>query len=40
MIGPEVSSIVEYLLEVSQAMNSSCVKGSEDPTPKYAPYIA
>jgi hypothetical protein len=30
--------MVEYLVEVSQAMNSGCVQGSEDPAPKEAHY--
>jgi hypothetical protein len=29
-------STVEYLVEVPHAMNSSCVKGSANPTPKQA----
>jgi hypothetical protein len=30
--------MVEYLVDVSQAMNSSCVMASEDPFPKQVPY--
>jgi hypothetical protein len=37
-LGPQVPSIVEYLIKVSQAMHSPCVVGSEDPAPKRAPY--
>jgi hypothetical protein len=40
ILGPQVPSLVEYyLVEVSQAMNSSCVKGAEDPAPNHAPNI-
>jgi hypothetical protein len=35
--GPQAPSMVKNLVEVSQAMNSSCVKGSEDPAPNQAP---
>jgi hypothetical protein len=35
--GLEVPSMVEYMEEVSQARNPSCVKGREDPAPKQAP---
>jgi hypothetical protein len=38
VLGPQVPSMVEYLVEVSQVMNSLCVKGSEDPAPKKASY--
>jgi hypothetical protein len=34
ILGPQVPSMAEYLVEVDQAMNLSCVKGSEDPVPK------
>jgi hypothetical protein len=37
ILGPQVPSMVEYMVEVSQAVNSSCVKRSEDPTTKQAP---
>jgi hypothetical protein len=35
---PQVSSIVEHLVELSQAMYSSRVLGSKDSAPKQAPY--
>jgi hypothetical protein len=40
---PEIPSMVEYLVkylaaEVSSAVNSSCVKGREDPASKQSPY--
>jgi hypothetical protein len=36
ILGPQVPSMLEYLVEVSQAINSSCGKGSGDPTPNQA----
>jgi hypothetical protein len=39
ILGPEVPSMVDYPVEISHVMNSSRLRGSEDPASKQAPSI-
>jgi hypothetical protein len=40
ILGPQVLSMVKFLVELSQAMDSSCIKGIQDAAPKQAPSCA